>query len=121
MLLHAPQRFPSLLIVVCEPLSNPLHPRLNPPQGGNFLLNIGLDPSGQWAPSAVQTLLNMTAWFSYNAEAIHNTSAMFPYDYYHDQLPFAQYFTQSLVKNSTYVLLVRLLALQHGPFPKLQC
>lgn len=81
-------------------------------KGGNYLLNIGLDPTGVWAPDAVDTLTNMSLWMSYNAESIHNTSVMFPYEYFHgplegdDGLLFTQYFTQSLIRNSSYVYLV---------------
>jgi alpha-L-fucosidase len=47
-------------------------------KGGNFLLNIGLDPTGVWAPAAVTTLNNMSSWMAYNSEAIFNTTVVFP-------------------------------------------
>lgn len=81
-------------------------------KGGNFVLNIGLDSTGVWAPAAVTTLVNMSAWFSFNSEAIYNTTPAFPYEYFRGPLstdsglPFMQYFTQSTVRNSTYVFLV---------------
>jgi hypothetical protein len=81
-------------------------------KGGNFLLNIGLDPTGVWAPAAVDTVTNMSLWMSFNSEAVHNTTPMFPFEYFHGPLEgdsglgFTQYFTASLLKPSTYITLV---------------
>lgn len=81
-------------------------------KGGNFLLNIGLDPTGVWAPSAVDVLTNMSTWFSFNSDAVYNTTATWPYEYFHgplegdSSLPLTQYFVSSNSLNSTYVFLV---------------
>ena len=81
-------------------------------KGGNFLLNIGLDPTGVWAPAAVDILTNMSLWFSFNSEAVYNTTATFPYEYFHGpldtdtSLTLTQYFVSSNLINSTYVYLV---------------
>jgi len=50
-------------------------------KGGNYLINIGPDPDGQWAPGAVSTLTELAAWMSYNKEAIHGTVPVWPYEY----------------------------------------
>lgn len=81
-------------------------------KGGNFLLNIGLDSTGVWAPAAVSVLQGLSAWMSYNSEAIYNTTASFPYEYYNgpldgdNGLTLTQYFTASLLQDTTYVFLV---------------
>ena len=70
-------------------------------KGGNFLLNIGLDPTGVWAPAAVTTLQNMSSWMSFNSEAIFNSTPVFPYEYYHgpldsdNGLAYTSYYTAS--------------------------
>ena len=48
-------------------------------KGGNYLMNIGLDSTGVWAPDALVTLANLTTWFAFCGEAIHNTSKTWPY------------------------------------------
>ena len=50
-------------------------------KGGNYLMNIGLDSTGVWAPQALVTLANMTSWFAFAGEAIHNTTPTWPYAY----------------------------------------
>jgi alpha-L-fucosidase len=77
-------------------------------KGGNFLLNIGLDPTGQWAPEAVSILQNLSLWMAYNGESIYNTSAAFPYEYHPSgdvpqQALLGQFFVNSLVRPSTYI------------------
>eukprot|EP00756_Hemistasia_phaeocysticola_P050111 Hpha_TRINITY_DN24782_c0_g1::TRINITY_DN24782_c0_g1_i1::g.110264::m.110264 len=67
-------------------------------KGGNYLLNIGLDAKGVWAPAALETLANLTKWFGYNAESIHNTTTQWPYAYQ------GLFFTQSLAHDSSYIL-----------------
>jgi alpha-L-fucosidase len=78
-------------------------------KGGNYLMNIGLDPTGVWAPGALATLANMTQWFAYNAEAIHGTVPVFPYEFhpvYTNGLTFAQYFTSAADGSAMYILLL---------------
>lgn len=48
-------------------------------KGGNYLMNVGLDSKGVWAPAALVTLANMSSWFAFAAESIHNTSKTWPY------------------------------------------
>ena len=48
-------------------------------KGGNYLMNIGLDSTGVWAPAALTTLANMTSWFAYAGEAIHGTTPAWPF------------------------------------------
>lgn len=43
--------------------------------GGNYLLNVGPDPSGKFHPVAVDYLNRIGAWVNINGEAIHGTSA----------------------------------------------
>jgi alpha-L-fucosidase len=51
-------------------------------KGGNYLLNIGLDASGVWAPAAVDTLTNLSAWFAFAGnELIHSATPVWPYNY----------------------------------------
>ena len=42
-------------------------------KGGNYLMNIGLDPTGVWAPAAVATLKELAQWFAFAGEAVHGT------------------------------------------------
>jgi alpha-L-fucosidase len=66
-------------------------------KGGNYLLNIGLDSTGVWAPQAVKTLTDLATWFAYNGEAIHDTAPTFPYEYNN------QLFTASTINPYTYI------------------
>jgi alpha-L-fucosidase len=66
-------------------------------KGGNYLLNVGLDPTGVWAPAAVDTLKEMATWFAYAAESVHGTSPTWPYEYNQ------QLFTASTSSPYTYV------------------
>lgn len=50
-------------------------------KGGNYLMNIGLDPTGVWAPAAIKTLQDMAVWFDYAGEAVHGTTPAWPYEY----------------------------------------
>jgi alpha-L-fucosidase len=47
-------------------------------KGGNFLLNIGPSPEGQWAPEAYDRLEGIGKWMAVNGEAIYGTRAMKP-------------------------------------------
>ncbi|HQZ97243.1 MAG TPA: alpha-L-fucosidase [Pyrinomonadaceae bacterium] len=48
-------------------------------KGGNFLLNIGPSPKGDFAPDAYTRLRDIAAWMSINNEAIYNTRPIAPY------------------------------------------
>ena len=48
-------------------------------KGGNFLLNIGPDPSGQLDDTAYVRLKEIGEWMKINNEAIYNTRPMAPY------------------------------------------
>ena len=47
-------------------------------KGGNFLLNIGPSPEGEWAPEAYDRLEGIGKWMEVNGEAIYGTRAMKP-------------------------------------------
>jgi alpha-L-fucosidase len=48
-------------------------------KGGNFLLNIGVSPKGEFAPDAYDRLRDIGAWMRVNSEAIYNTRPIAPY------------------------------------------
>ena len=48
-------------------------------KGGNFLLNVGPDPSGRFDPAAQQRLDEIGAWMAVNGDAIHGTRPIAPY------------------------------------------
>ena len=48
-------------------------------KGGNFLLNIGPSPDGDFAPTALERLREMGDWMKVNGEAIYATRAVAPY------------------------------------------
>ena len=48
-------------------------------KGGNFLLNVGPRPDGTLPPEAVQRLEEIGRWMEVNAEAIHGTRPVAPY------------------------------------------
>ena len=48
-------------------------------KGGNFLLNVGPSPEGEFDPVAVQRLNEIGDWMAVNAEAIHGTRPVAPY------------------------------------------
>lgn len=66
-------------------------------KGGNYLMNIGLDSTGVWAPAALTTLANLTSWLAFAGEAVNGTQPMWPYSY-------AGFFTQSADASASYVL-----------------
>ena len=48
-------------------------------KGGNFLLNIGPSPEGEFAPEALDRLREIGAWMKVNGEAIYGTRPIAPY------------------------------------------
>ncbi|MFC1726640.1 alpha-L-fucosidase [candidate division KSB1 bacterium] len=48
-------------------------------KGGNFLLNVGPDPNGEWAPDAYNRLKEIGSWMKVNGEAIYSTNPVAPY------------------------------------------
>ncbi len=48
-------------------------------RGGNFLLNIGPGPDGQWDPTAYARLQDIGAWMKVNGEGIYATRPVAPY------------------------------------------
>jgi alpha-L-fucosidase len=48
-------------------------------KGGNFLLNIGPSPEGEWAEEAYDRLEGIGEWMKVNAEAIYETRPAAPY------------------------------------------
>lgn len=48
-------------------------------KGGNFLLNVGPGPNGEFAPEAYDRLRDIGAWMKINGEAIYNTRPISPY------------------------------------------
>ncbi len=48
-------------------------------RGGNFLLNIGPGPDGDWDPTAYSRLEEIGKWMAINGEGIYNSKPMAPY------------------------------------------
>lgn len=48
-------------------------------KGGNYLLNIGPSPEGEWADSAYVRLREIGDWMQINSEAIYKSRPVFPY------------------------------------------
>jgi alpha-L-fucosidase len=48
-------------------------------RGGNFLLNIGPSPEGDWDPKAYERLNEIGEWIKINGEAIYGTKPIYPY------------------------------------------
>eukprot|EP00051_Salpingoeca_urceolata_P009757 m.118538 g.118538 ORF g.118538 m.118538 type:complete len:641 (-) comp16434_c0_seq4:278-2200(-) len=48
-------------------------------KAGNYLLNVAPDPTGLWAPSAIQVLEELANWTAINGEAIYGTQPLSPF------------------------------------------
>jgi alpha-L-fucosidase len=48
-------------------------------RGGNFLLNIGPGPDGDWAPAAYDRLEKIGDWMKINGEGIYASQSVAPY------------------------------------------
>ena len=48
-------------------------------KGGNYLLNVGPGPDGEWDPVAYERLKGVGAWMKVNGEAIYGTRPVAPY------------------------------------------
>lgn len=48
-------------------------------KGGNFLLNVGPSPKGEFAPEAYNRMREIGLWMKINGEAIYNTRPIAPY------------------------------------------
>jgi alpha-L-fucosidase len=48
-------------------------------RGGNFLLNVGPSPEGDWADTAYLRLKEMGAWLKVNGEGIYNSRTIAPW------------------------------------------
>jgi len=49
-------------------------------RGGNFLLNIGPSPEGDWSDTAYSRLKEIGAWMKVHNEAVYNTIPLAPYE-----------------------------------------
>jgi alpha-L-fucosidase len=49
-------------------------------RGGNFLLNIGPSPQGEWADTAYSRLKEIGGWMKVHGEAVYNTVPLAPYE-----------------------------------------
>jgi alpha-L-fucosidase len=65
-------------------------------RGGNFLLNIGPGPDGDWDPVAYSRLEEIGQWMNINSEGIYNSKSVAPYS--SDNT----FFTQSKDGSKTY-------------------
>lgn len=65
-------------------------------RGGNFLLNIGPGPDGDWDPVAYERLLEIGRWMKLNGEGIYNSRPVAPYSAGNI------FFTQSKDEQNTY-------------------
>jgi alpha-L-fucosidase len=65
-------------------------------RGGNFLMNIGPGPDGDWDPEAYKRLADIGKWIKINGEGIYSSKAIAPYS--SDDI----FFTQSAAGNNEY-------------------
>ncbi|QMU28554.1 alpha-L-fucosidase [Adhaeribacter radiodurans] len=65
-------------------------------RGGNFLLNIGPSPEGDWAPEAYNRLQQIGDWMKINGEGIYASRSVAPYE--HQNI----YYTQAKGKSVIY-------------------
>ncbi len=49
-------------------------------RGGNFLLNIGPSPEGDWSDTAYSRLKEIGVWMKVHADGVYNTIPLAPYD-----------------------------------------
>jgi alpha-L-fucosidase len=69
-------------------------------RGGNFLMNIGPGPDGDWDPEAYKRLEGIGAWMKINSEGIYNSRAVAPYS------AGDIYYTKSKDKNIVYAFML---------------
>jgi alpha-L-fucosidase len=69
-------------------------------RGGNFLMNIGPGPDGDWDPEAYKRLEGIGAWMKINGEGIYNSRAVAPYSAGNI------YYTKSKDKNTVYAFVL---------------
>jgi alpha-L-fucosidase len=69
-------------------------------RGGNFLMNIGPGPDGDWDPEAYKRLQGIGAWMKINGEGIYNSRAVAPYS------AGDIYYTKSKDKNTVYAFVL---------------
>lgn len=70
-------------------------------RGGNFLLNIGPGPTGDWDTAAYNRLKDMGTWMKINSEAIYGSEAIAPYQSGN------LFYTKSKTKNNLYIFLLQ--------------
>jgi len=69
-------------------------------RGGNFLMNIGPGPDGDWDPEAYKRLADIGKWIKINGEGIYSSKPVAPYS--EDNI----FFTQSADGNSEYAFVL---------------
>ncbi len=69
-------------------------------RGGNFLLNVGPSPEGDWSDTAYSRLKEIGVWMKVNGEAIYNSRPIAPYE--KDNIVY----TQSKDGNAKYVFVL---------------
>ncbi|HEY5407704.1 MAG TPA: alpha-L-fucosidase [Ginsengibacter sp.] len=57
-------------------------------RGGNFLLNIGPSPEGDWSDTAYSRLKEIGVWMKVHADGVYNTIPLAPYE--HDNIVYLQ-------------------------------
>lgn len=65
-------------------------------RGGNFLLNVGPGPDGDWDPVVYERMKELGSWMKINGEGIYNSKPMAPYS--SDNI----YYTQSKDESTFY-------------------